>query len=48
MKISNFSNGLQIWFKLCDMTCEKTTINFMKVKNHFNHFWNIFTFFKVL
>ncbi len=47
MKISNFSNGSQIWFKLCEMTCEITIINFMKVKNQFNHFWNIFAFFNM-
>jgi hypothetical protein len=45
MKIAKVSNGSQIWFKLCEMTCEITTINFMKVKKfHFNHFWNIFAF----
>jgi hypothetical protein len=43
-KLSNFSSGSQIWFKLCEMTCEITIINFKKVKNHFNHFWNIFSF----
>ncbi len=46
-KLSNFSNGSQIWFKLCGMTCEITTINFMKAKNHFNHFWSIISFFFV-
>ncbi len=34
------SNGSQIWFKLCEIII----INFMKVKNHFNHVWNIFKF----
>jgi len=37
MKLSNFLNDSQIWFKLCEMTCEITT-SFMKIKNHFNHF----------
>ncbi len=45
LKLSKFSNGSQIWFKLCEMTCEITTINFMKAKNHLNHFWSIFAFF---
>jgi hypothetical protein len=44
-KLSNFSNGSEIWFKSCGMTCEITITNVMKVKNHFNHFWNIFAFF---
>ncbi len=47
-KLSNFSNGSQSCFKLCEMTCEITTINFMEAKNHFNHFWNIFAFFSTL
>jgi hypothetical protein len=47
-KLSNFSNGSQIWFKLCEMICEITTINFMKAKNHFNHFWSIFAFFSTM
>ncbi len=47
-KLSNFSNGSQIWFKSCEMTCEIIIMNFMKVKNHFNHFWNIFVSFSTL
>jgi hypothetical protein len=47
-KLLNFSNGSQIWFKLCEMTCEITTVNFMKIKNHSNHFWSIFSFFNML
>ncbi len=38
MKIIKISNGSQIWFKLCEMICEITIINFMKIKNNFNHF----------
>ncbi len=44
MKLSKFSNGSHIWFKLCEMTCEIIIINFMRAKNHFNHFWGIFAF----
>jgi hypothetical protein len=44
-KLSNFSNGSQTWFKICGITCEIYITNFIKVKNHFNCFWNIFIFF---
>ncbi len=47
-KLSKFSNGSQIWFKLCEMTCEITTIFFMKIQNNFNHIWNIFAFLSML
>jgi hypothetical protein len=43
-KLSNFSNGSQFWFKLCEISI----INFMKIRNHFNHFWNVFAFFNTL
>jgi len=43
LKLSKFSNGSQISFKLREMTCEIITINFMKIKNHFSHFLSIFS-----
>jgi hypothetical protein len=48
MKIIQKKDGSQIWFKLCEITCEITTINFINVKNHFNHSWNIFSFLNTL
>ncbi len=38
-------NKLFTWFKICEITCEIDITNFIKVKNHFNCFWNIFSFF---
>jgi hypothetical protein len=43
--LSNSSHGSQTYSNHMESQCLVDTINFIKTKNHFNHFLNIFAFF---
>jgi hypothetical protein len=43
-KFSNLSQGIQTWFKLCEMTWFNIPSTFIKTKNHLSVFWNKFVF----
>ncbi len=41
-EFSNWSYGIQTWFKLCQMTWVNIPSTFIKSKNYLNYFWSIF------
>ncbi len=38
MKNFKLINGIQTWFKLCEMTSFNIPLIFIKIKNHLNYF----------
>ncbi len=46
--LSNSSHGSQIYSNHMESQCLIDITNFIKIKNHFNHFLRIFTFFSAL
>jgi hypothetical protein len=48
VKKTYFFDGIQTWFKQCEMPWFNITSTFIKIKNDLNYFWNIFVSTNIL